>query len=543
MRNRSALLDLLRKVWYRLQSVPIWFKIFGIVIAPILLLLLATITFFHGQLTTTLKQYLPPETLEAVLRDYTENVQIAFGLLLLVVLLTVLLLSRILTRPLARSLQVIRAVERNDLSVRVPITSGDEIGRVQIAFNHMLDQLNVSLAAIERQNRELAILNGLSEAIALGQSRQDVLDRALREVGALIGADLGTVYLLDDSRQFIHLAALLGAFPEEMRPSVSRRPVAESPMRRVLESGNGILVQDVRGSPEYAPDMARMVAAAGYRAWIGAPLKTETGVLGVINLVRRQDPPFTSSDLSTLEAVAKVLGVGLANANLLAELRKKDEELHRAFALAVQYQEEERRRLSRELHDEIGQALTSILIRLKALQQESVSQEFVDRLDGLRYLTSQAIEDLRRLAMDLRPAALDNLGILPALRGYVQQAAEQSGRIIHFLAPARMRRLPGEIELVLYRVAQECVNNAIRHSQAERIEVVLEVMPRAVWLSVNDNGRGFDPAQTSGGLGLIGVRERVELLKGTYCLQTGPGEGTRVWVEIPLPGEESPHAA
>jgi signal transduction histidine kinase len=222
---------------------------------------------------------------------------------------------------------------------------------------------------------------------------------------------------------------------------------------------------------------------------------------------------------------------------LLKELQKKEAELRRALQRAVEYQEAERKRISRELHDEIGQALTSILIRLKALQDETDTETIAERLDGLRYLTSESIEELRRLAVDLRPAILDHLGILPALRWYIQQLAGQSDLTIQFTGPEKVERLPEEIELVLYRVAQEGLTNAIRHSQASQVEVVLEQSAHVLRLRVIDDGKGFDPQNLDRGLGLVGIRERVELLNGNCGVNTTPGEGTCLWVEIPLPEE------
>lgn len=230
------------------------------------------------------------------------------------------------------------------------------------------------------------------------------------------------------------------------------------------------------------------------------------------------------------------------NNHLITDMRQKEDELRLALRRAVDYQEEERKRISRELHDEIGQALTSILIRLKSLQDATDLEVIADRINGIRSLASQTIEEMRRLSMDLRPAALDNLGIIPALRWYIGQSMEQNEIEIQFIAPERMERLPPEVEIVLYRVAQEGLNNAIRHSQAKHIEVKLDHTPRFVWLSIRDNGHGFDPDTLHRGLGLVGVRERVELLKGNCRIDTQRGNGTRLWVEIPLAGRAESHA-
>jgi two-component system sensor histidine kinase DegS len=145
--------------------------------------------------------------------------------------------------------------------------------------------------------------------------------------------------------------------------------------------------------------------------------------------------------------------------------------------------------------------------------------------------------------MDLRPAALDNLGILPALRWCVQQSSQQNKDLeVLFVGPERMNRLPPEVEIVLYRIAQEGLNNAVRHSQAKHVEIKLVQNPHLIWLEVSDDGQGFDPTSLKRGLGLVGIRERVELVNGHYGIENQLGGGTRLWVEIPLTLDETTYA-
>jgi signal transduction histidine kinase len=257
-------------------------------------------------------------------------------------------------------------------------------------------------------------------------------------------------------------------------------------------------------------------------------------VIGVINGIRRQARPFTPSELILLEGLGSVLGIGLANAELLEELKQKETELRSALRRAVELQEEERKRLARDLHDEAGQALTSMLIRLKALDEETDLETILARLDGLRYLTSQVIEEVHNLAVDLRPDTLDNLGVTAALRWYTRQFSERSGLAIHFSGPERLERLHPDVELTLYRAAQEGVVNAVRHGQAQEVGVSLELNQHSLRLTVIDDGRGIDPLQHHRGLGLLGIRERVELLGGAFGLDAEPGKGARLWVDVPL---------
>ncbi len=296
------------------------------------------------------------------------------------------------------------------------------------------------------------------------------------------------------------------------------------------------MVADVRPSPIagtwYSADPQRLARQvdAFLQSAVLPPLEGE--VIGVYSLGKRGKRPFSSHDLALLEIIGNLVGSSLSNAQLLRDLRRKEAELRRALHRAVDLQEDERKRLARELHDEIGQALTSILIRLKSLQ-EADCKTMIQRLDDLRALTAQTIEELRRIAIDLRPSALDTLGIVPALQWYAQQCAERTGLEIVFHGPEQMERLSPNHELSLYRVAQEGITNAIRHGKPQKIEVSLEKEPGVIRLIIRDDGRGFNTAVMDQGLGLIGMRERVELLNGHFFMETAPGQGTTLRIEIP----------
>jgi len=227
--------------------------------------------------------------------------------------------------------------------------------------------------------------------------------------------------------------------------------------------------------------------------------------------------------------------LNLENTRLLAELNAKNSRLEHLLHHAISAQEAERKRLARELHDETGQSLTSILLRLKALQSETDPEVMYDRLNGLRYLTSQTLEEVRRLALDLRPMALDDLGLVPAIRWYVQQCTERNGIEIQFHAADTLKRLSADIEIILYRAVQEGLTNVIRHAQARHADITLEHDGHAVWLTINDDGKGIEPNPGNrGGMGLEGMRERVMLVGGKLRIDSTPGAGTQVVIELPV---------
>jgi signal transduction histidine kinase len=532
----------LNTIWTVLGSAPLWIKIMGIVVLPLFLVVLF--------LTLELREAM------LVLEAHPEEPSLAPGLIslfiqgnLLVLALVLVVgiglaygLSQVLARPLRRLLDAIRQVEAGNLQARVPVWADDEVGQVQQAFNRMVQKLDTTQRSLEERNRELSLANQIAMGVAEGMGVDAILENTLTDALALTASDWGSVYLYDPAREGFNLRLLLGPLSPALARASTYREARTSPMRRVVETGLPYSMDDVSTAPEFPEEMQAQVAQEGLRAWVCAPLKTKGEVVGVLNLLRRRAEPYTSRDMEMLETVGGFLGVALANASLLDDLHYKEAELRRALRRAVEVQEEERKRLSRELHDEVGQALTSTLIRLRALQGEQDLETIHQRLEGMRYLTVQSIEELRRLAMDLRPAALDSLGIVPALRWYIQQAGERSGIQVGFVAPENMGRLQPEVELALYRIAQEGLTNALRHSQAQRVDVLLELGPHAVWLTISDDGLGFDQAAADSGLGLVGMRERIDLFDGAYRIETAPGQGTRLWVEIPLNERGQPHA-
>lgn len=200
-------------------------------------------------------------------------------------------------------------------------------------------------------------------------------------------------------------------------------------------------------------------------------------------------------------------------------------------------QEEERRRISRELHDETAQALTSLLIRLRLVQNARTLEEAHREIAELRELTVQTIEEVRKLAIELRPTTLDNLGLVAAIEWYCRDYRERIGATIAFDVHGTPRRVHPEIELVVYRVAQEALTNIARHAGASEASVVLAFSDDSLEMRIRDNGIGFDPSsideREERGLGLFGMRERVELVGGSFSIRGGPGIGTVLVMRVP----------
>ena len=203
-------------------------------------------------------------------------------------------------------------------------------------------------------------------------------------------------------------------------------------------------------------------------------------------------------------------------------------------------QEEERKRIARELHDETSQSLTTLLINLAMLEQVTEGPVARERVNQVRDLAHQTLRAIRNLSIDLRPSALDDLGLLPALRWYIKEYQQRMETVVEFAVQGFKVRFASEIETALYRIVQEALTNIARHAHATVVRVELHEEGPLAHLRISDDGRGFDPqtlirpASPERGLGLIGMRERAALLDGTLAIETTPGHGTTIDVQIPL---------
>lgn len=228
---------------------------------------------------------------------------------------------------------------------------------------------------------------------------------------------------------------------------------------------------------------------------------------------------------------------------MLLKHERHTEQMQQLSRQILQAQEEERQRLARELHDEAAQALTSLLVHLRLLERAREPEKAQQNIQKLRELTAQALEEVRRVALDLRPTILDDLGLGAALEWRVDEFTQASGVQAKIQIEGLEKRLPRDIELVFYRVGQETLNNIARHAQAKHVSVSLRRENGTISLEVVDDGVGFNPAVrptfAPRGLGLLGMRERMAMIDGILTLESAPGNGTRVLASAPLKEDDT----
>lgn len=371
--------------------------------------------------------------------------------------------------------------------------------------------------------RQLESLNEVGNALAGEFELPRLLKLVASRLRALVGARFVLIALPAEPGK-LRIAAVDGAEIEHLLDV--RFEAARSKSGRVLERRRSERVDSLGDDPEVDREVTGQFDVT---TGLYVPLVVHKRAIGVIIAHDKAgpDPRFSDDDLRLAETFAARAAVAVD----LSERVARD-----SLRRVVAAQELERRRLARELHDETGQALTSILLGLKSLDDASDLEEVRARAAKLRDLVVETLHDVRRLAVELRPKALDDFGLVPALERLAETFAEQTGIAVDFEAALGGERLPGEVETALYRIVQEALTNVVKHAGASRVSVILSRKDGAVTAVIEDNGRGFEARGTDGrGLGLVGMRERIGLLDGRLQIESTEGAGTTIVAEVPLP--------
>jgi signal transduction histidine kinase len=270
------------------------------------------------------------------------------------------------------------------------------------------------------------------------------------------------------------------------------------------------------------------------------PLVASSRALGSMCVGTRAAHTFDSDELDLLSAIGSQVAVAIDNARLYAEVQRKEFVRGELFKKAIDAQEDERKRIARELHDDTSQALTALLYAVERGLEGDCAEAARADLAGMHQLVQRTLDGVHKVIFDLRPTMLDHLGLVPAVRWLAQSRLEAKAIRVVVEAPAEPPRLPPQVETALFRVVQEAITNVARHSGARNARLVLSFSPGHVSVLAEDDGVGFDvlaldlSPDSQRGLGLIGMRERVELLGGRVSLDTAPGCGTRLQIEVPL---------
>ena len=395
-----------------------------------------------------------------------------------------------------------------------------------------LTQLLAAQAAVAIENarlhessirwlRQLESLNEIGNALASQVELEPLLAIVAARLRELVRARL-VLIALPDTADALRVAAAEG---ERSSAAIGTQlRLGASKVGKVLERAQSERVDAMLDDPEVDQQVARTL---GVTTALYVPLIVHGRAVGVIAAHDKEggDPRFGDEDARLGESLAKRAAIAFD----LSQRVSRD-----AMRRVVEAQELERRRLARELHDETGQALTSILLGLKTLERSVETKQGRDGVAAVRDLVVATLQDVRRLAVELRPAALDDFGLAPALERLVETVRQDTPVDVDLEIGIGDERLPTDVETTMYRIVQEALTNIAKHAAATRISILLTRKERAVVVVVEDDGDGFDAADPTAGLGLAGMRERVTLLGGQLRIETSPGRGTTIAAEVPL---------
>lgn len=379
---------------------------------------------------------------------------------------------------------------------------------------------------------QLKAINAVAAIVTGSLELKRILNDALDKVLEVMGLESGLIFFLKPQNQELILVAHRG-MSEEAVVELNRLQLDEGFCGRVAQSGELMVIQDSSCDPRLTRPVVR---EEGWRAQIVAPLKSKNQVQGVLAVATRDLRCFLPEELELVTAIGNQIGVAVENARLYDNLRFYVQEI-------TQVQENERERIARELHDETIQMLIVISRRIEVLATlpDQLPKVATRHLESLQELVGDTLSGVRRFVRDLRPPTLDHLGLVAALEGLTGAATEKGEIAAELEVTGRARRLtPEGSELTLFRIAQEALNNVRRHSGASRVAVRVEFGPTRVRMVIEDDGCGFNAPErmgdlaSSGKLGLIGMQERARNLSGTLDIQSEPGRGVTIIVDVPV---------
>lgn len=388
---------------------------------------------------------------------------------------------------------------------------------------------------------DLVAVSRVSAAISSLRDLDAILEVALDNVLTLMNGTVGGILLLDDETQTLSYRVYRGLSAEYVKQMHLK--VGEGIAGKAAQSGRAILLEDISADPRTArPEWVR---AEGLKAWLSVPLRARQVVLGVINVASRDPHRFTKHDMHLLHSIGDQVGVAIEEGRLYEQLRNSRERYRQLAHQVLLAQEEERRRIARELHDETSQSLSGLAFNLQALIEMAdiigvQDEEFNSRLKKVLALATQIGNEVSRLIADLRPTLLDTLGLVPAIRHYAEGNLTPLGINVTFDFQEIGQALPPELEVALFRWAQGAIGNIMQHAEAKNATISLKRDGNDLTLVISDDGKGFDVAQLTGieesgrGAGLFGIKERLRLVGGNCSIHSRPGEGTTLTAEVPI---------
>ena len=378
--------------------------------------------------------------------------------------------------------------------------------------------------SLQQRVADLAILNDSSKTFLDSFEITNIFQTICKLAVKRLGVEVAWIETREEAGSTV--ATVCGVAPEQIQSLKTQLerydPPQDTPQPIIKTISDTLTVEETK---------------IPYRSYAVFPLLFSNRSIGSLRLLSRRKEYFAQDNQVLMQSYANLAAVAIQHSLLLDEIRRNNRQLHGLSQRLMKAQEEERLNLSRELHDESGQLLTALTVQLGLLDRSVDEPEALrQRIDELKNTTNTIQENLHKLAVNLRPASLDHLGLVTTLRQYIAEFNRQYDIPVDFEAVGMEgRRLSIDMETALFRIIQESLTNVVLHSHATHVDVLLSLHNQHVAVIIEDDGIGF--LDSSLGLeehlGLFGMRERIEMLEGTFTLESSPGKGTTVKAEVP----------
>ena len=462
-------------------------------------------------------------TLTQPSRRYGQFLFLLLGLGVVIPIAIVTVGVRRITAPIAQLIRAAQEIAGGHFGRRIRATSGDELEELARQFNLMASQLQESYAHLERKvadrTKELATLNAIAAQVSHSLDLEEILNNALDEVLEAVNMDAGQAFQLEEETRTLIPIAHRGLSEPFIR-STTRLPLSsglagEAAKREVPVVGY------LADYPE--GELRNLLDQEGLQTVISVPLIAQRRMVGAMNLGSRTLRSVMPEELSLLASIGQQIGIAVENARLYEQAQQ----------LAIM---KERNRLARDLHDSVTQALYGVTLYAEAGARQLLSGDpdmVAEHLCEIRTTAQESLREMRLLIFELRLPMLKTEGLAAALQARLESVEARVGLETDLRVEGDGRLSP-EVEEGLYRIAQEALNNTLKHAQAQTVSVLLHHNHRTVTLEITDDGIGFEPveAREKGGFGLRGMEERAARMGGTLTVHSNPGEGTNVRVEV-----------
>jgi signal transduction histidine kinase len=416
-----------------------------------------------------------------------------------------------------------------------------ENARLFIALQEELANKERAEKNLGRYAERLRLLHILDQAILAADSQEEIGRVALDGISQLVPCIRTSIVLFDQDNQKAEVLAVHRS-SNESSPVPHQMPI--------------IPFQDSEGSLDERiwnfEDLQRLAGSStiidellseGVRNAINVPLIAANKPIGALNIASDLDDAFSAEHIEIAREVANSVAIAIHNARLRSIITKHGQDLQQLSSRLIRVQEDERKRISYELHDEIGQILTAVSFNLAAIEREceaNPSIEIFEKLEDTKSLVDRLTTQVRSLSLELRPTMLQDLGLIPTVRWYINAFTKRRGISVHLDTTDMEERFSEDVETTLYRIIQEALTNISRHAEANQVFLCIEKHDSIIRATIDDDGKGFQPdtiqssANLGKGVGLVAIRERVMALNGKFEIESGPGEGTHLKVELPV---------